>query len=205
MTTSASFASALLICAAALVTACSGRVEHERFVAFRAPEGPARLLYAPVGTRILLINAINGAPVETEVTVGRADGIFGTYRNGAAETGAYLPGCWGCTPGMQISPQAYGALWPLQPGKQVRFRRIDAGGQAAEVTISVTGTERLATPLGEFETYVLDGRIQHVGGAPYSAQMRSWWAPGLGWVIKTAGGDSRGNTFESQIADFTLF
>lgn len=193
-----------MLAAALLAAACAGPTEHERVIALHAPPGPAQLLYAPVGTRIVMLNTVNGAPAEAQLTVERANGIFGAYVNGDGQPGAYLPGCWGCSGDMEIEAERYSALWPLEKGKSVQFLRVAPSGQVADVTIRVDGQAELETPLGTFDTVILDGRVEHVGGPRYSAQIRSWWAPGLGWVIRSTGGDSRGNTVESQIVDFSL-
>ena len=186
-----------------MVACAPGPTEHERVIALRAPAGPAQLLYAPVGTRIVMLNEINGSPTESTITVDRAEGIFGAFLDGNRRPGAYLPGCWGCSGDSEIEAERYARLWPLVPGNAVSFVRASPSGQVAEVSIRVAGRAKVETVLGAFDTYILDGRIEHVNGPRYSAQLRSWWAPGLGWVIKTTGGDSRGNTVESQIVDFS--
>ena len=67
--------------------------------------------------------------------------------------------------------------------------------------VSVVGTEQITTPAGDFETWLLDGRMEQVTGPPLSAQVRAWWAPGPGWVVRAEGGDSRGNTLSSEVVE----
>ena len=76
--------------------------------------------------------------------------------------------------------------------------------ESVAVAAGVAGLETVETAAGAFEAYALDGRIEHVTGPRYSAQVRAWWAPGPGWVIKAEGGDSRGNTLSSQVAEIIL-
>lgn len=163
---------------------------------------PARLLYAEVGTEITLENQTNGTPSETRVTAARAQGVQGRFIREDGTEGSFYPGCWGCGAGMQIDEAAYAMLWPLETGKRVTFLRTAPDGQKARVVIRVAGIEDIETPAGTFETYLLDGRIEHLTGPRYSAQVRAWWAPGPGWVVKAEGGDSQGSTLSSQVVSF---
>ncbi|MEM1161044.1 MAG: hypothetical protein AAGJ28_08930 [Pseudomonadota bacterium] len=162
---------------------------------------PARLTYAAPGTQILLLNAVNGQPSESRIQAAAPSGARGAYTTADGRTGSFYPGCWGCGTGMQIEEEKYASLWPLETGKQTVFMRTADDGQKARVVIRVAGLEEVKTNAGTFEAYVLDGRIEHVTGQRYSAQVRAWWAPGPGWVVKAEGGDSRGNTMSSQVAE----
>lgn len=184
----------LALMTAALLTACSERPAPT----YRGAE--ANLLYAVPGTKIELANLANGTASETRITVAAPQGARGTYIGADGQQGAFYPGCWGCGTGMTIEEAKYAQLWPLETGKQVVFLRTAPDGQKARVQIQVAGTEDVTTPAGTFEAWILDGRIETISGPRYSAQVRAWWAPNPGWVVKAEGGDSQGNTLSSQVA-----
>ena len=102
---------------------------------------------------------------------------------------------------MVIEEAKYAALWPLETGKEAAFLRTAPDGNKARVVIKVAGTQTIETPAGTFDTYLLDGRIEHLTGPRYSAQVRAWWAPGPGWVVRAEGGDSQGSTLSSQVVE----
>ncbi|MEM9138306.1 MAG: hypothetical protein AAGB15_00620 [Pseudomonadota bacterium] len=162
---------------------------------------PVQLAYAEPDTRINLVSAANGQTSETTITVLPTTGLRGAYRGADGSQGSFYPGCWGCGTGMTIEEEKYASLWPLEIGKQAVFLRTAPDGQQARMQIRVSSFETVSTPAGEFEAYALDGRIEHITGPRYSAQVRAWWAPGPGWVVKAEGGDSRGNTLSSQVAE----
>lgn len=171
-----------------------------------SPENPVGndvlLAYAPEGTRIVLENRVNGEVTRQTITAGRPRGPRGAYTDASGRTGGFYPGCWGCGGDTVIDEAAYAALWPLAKGNRVAFLRTEADGKRARMVITVAGTETITTPAGTFETYILDGRLENVDGTPYSAQVRAWWAPGPGWVIRARGGDSLGNALSSEVVEF---
>ena len=163
---------------------------------------PARLTYAVPGTRVVLVNSTNGQTTQSNITAAQASGPRGAYTRDDGFQGSFYPGCWGCGTGMQIEEDKYLALWPLETGKAASFLRTAPDGNKARVVIRVAGIETIETPAGTFETYLLDGRVEHLTGPRYSAQVRAWWAPGPGWVVKAEGGDSQGSTLSSQVIEF---
>lgn len=169
-----------------------------------ASDDPARLVYAPAGTKIKLLNAVNGKPSESSITAGAATGVRGAFLDANGVPGGFYPGCWGCGGTTTIEEEVYARLWPLDAGKQVTFIRTADNGEKARVVIRVAGIETIETPAGTFKTWTLDGRIENLSGPRYSAQVRAWWAPQPGWVVKAEGGDSRGNTLSSQVAEIVL-
>ena len=165
---------------------------------------PARLSYAPSGTEILLRNTVNGTTSQLQITAGQPKGVVGTYRAQDGRMGRFVPGCWGCGTSVTIDEDAYAALWPLETGKSVAFLRTDATGNRARVLISVAGIEWVENDAGRFRTYRLDGRVQHLGGPAFSAEVSAWWAPDPGWVIQARGRDSTGNTLSSEVVALRL-
>ena len=184
-----------------IALAMAGCVEQSRGLDTSGRGDPARLTYAAPGTRIVLVNNANGQTNQTNITAGQALGARGAYTRDDGFQGSFYPGCWGCGSGMQIEEAKYAALWPLETGKTASFLRTAPDGNKARVVIRVAGTETIETPAGNFETYLLDGRIEHLTGPRYSAQVRAWWAPGPGWVVKAEGGDSQGSTLSSQVIE----
>lgn len=162
---------------------------------------PARLTYAPPGTRIALTNNANGQVTETRLTAGQATGPRGAFDREDGVAGGFYPGCWGCGGDMVIEEEKYLALWPLETGKETGFLRTAPDGEKARVVIRVAGTQVIETPAGQFDTYLLDGRIEHLTGPRYSAQVRAWWAPDPGWVVRAEGGDSQGSTLSSEVVE----
>ena len=191
-----------LVCAAAamLLSACQSGIAPDR----TGRGGPAQLFYAPAGTQLKLLNASNGTPSESNITVASATGLRGAYTTSEGKSGGFYPGCWGCGGTMQIEVDKYAQLWPLETGKNVAFLRTAPDGQKARVVIRVSGTQKIETAAGTFDTYILDGRIEHLTGPRYSAQVRAWWAQDPGWVVKAEGGDSQGSTLSSEVASIRL-
>jgi len=165
---------------------------------------PARLEYAPPGTVITLLDSDNGATSESRITVAPPTGYRGTYTTDNGNTGSFYPGCWACGGDNLIETGKYAQLWPLETGKNVAFLRDSPDGLKARVVIRVIGTETIETAAGRFDTYVLDGRVEHLTGPRHSAQVRVWWARDPGWVVQVEGSDSDGNVLTSKVTSIQL-
>lgn len=165
---------------------------------------PAPLVYAPEGTQIRLSNTVDGQVSQNTITAGRALGARGALVRADGTQGAFYPGCWNCGDGMRIEEAQYAALWPLETGKIASFVRTSPGGEKARVVIRVAGRETVETAAGSFETYLLEGRVNHLTGAAYDAEVKAWWAPEPGWVVKAQGSDSKGRALASEVVSFTL-
>ena len=173
-----------------------------------APEGgldssgrgdPAPLVYAPEGTQISLSNTVNGTVSESQITAGRATGAKGALIRADGTQGGFYPGCWNCGGEMQIEEALYAALWPLETGKIASFLRTAPDGNKARVVIRVAGREQIETAAGSFDTYLMEGQVQHLTGPQYDAKVRAWWAPDPGWVVKAQGSDSTGANLASEV------
>lgn len=165
---------------------------------------PVQLTYAEPGTKIRLVNSSNGQQSETRITAGAPTGLRGAYTTDDGRFGSFYPGCWGCGDGMTIEEEKYAQLWPLEVGKQVVFLRTAADGQKARMVIRIAGIETVEAAGRTYEAYQFDGRLENITGPRYSAQVRAWWAPRPGWVVKAEGGDSLGNTLSSQVAELVV-
>ena len=165
---------------------------------------PARLDYAPTGTVITLVDTENGESSETRITVAPSIGFRGAYTTVNGSAGGFYPGCWACGGDNLIEAVKYAQLWPLETGKNVSFLRDSPDGLKARVLIQVTGSETIETQAGIFDTYVLDGTVEHLTGPRYSAKVRAWWARNLGWVVRAEGGDSDGYVVSSEVTSVRL-
>ena len=164
---------------------------------------PAPLAYAAPGTRIALLSTVDGQIERTEITADVPEGPRGGYIGADGRSGGFYPGCWGCGGLARIDEAAYLDLWPLETGKRVTFLRENPDGTQHRVVIRVAGTERIETAAGPFDTYLLDGRIETVTGGRFSAQVRAWWAPDPGWVVRAEGGSGSGSVLTSEVVAIT--
>ena len=164
---------------------------------------PAPLAYAAPGTRITLANQTDGQANETTITVMAPEGALGRFTRPDGSVGGFFPGCWGCGAPNVIEEGLYAGLWPLETGKEAVFLRTEPDGSKDRVVISVAGTERIETPAGRFDTYLLRGRITAITGPEWSAEVSAWWAPEPGWVVKATGSDSGGRRLTSEAIRIT--
>lgn len=169
------------------------------------PVGTATLLaYAAPGTEIEIENTINGDVSRSVITAATPVGARGAYLDQDGTPGDYYPGCWDCGGDSVIDEEAYRKLWPLAIGNRAVFTRTRPNGETARVVIAVTESGQITTPAGTFDTWILQGRVEHLTGPAYSAQIRAWWAPGPGWVVRARGGDSAGNAFATEVVRFVF-
>ncbi|HKW55286.1 MAG TPA: hypothetical protein VJO12_16465 [Stellaceae bacterium] len=99
------------------------------------------------------------------------------------------------------SAQALAKLWPLKLGSQVTFLR--RSGQASyRERYRVTRRVSVTVRAGTFDAFLVDWSVIAVNGAPsaaYSENGSFWYAPELGWIVKTQH-DSGGGGF-ARLAD----
>ncbi len=162
---------------------------------------PAPLVYAAAGTEIALQNVIDGQSSQSRITVVDTIGLRGAFTRTNGTPGGVYPGCWGCGGTMRIEEALYGALWPLETGKQVTFVRTAPDGTKARAVIRVAGSEVIKTPAGTFRTYRLDGQINSLTGPAYQASVQAWWASDPGWVVQATGSDSDGRRLSSKVVE----
>ncbi len=85
-----------------------------------------------------------------------------------------------------MANKAMEKLWPLQVGKTTSLSYdYSWEGQwwTRKLDVSVERTQRISTPAGEFDTYVLRIEI-YVPFASWSADATYWYAPDPGLVVK---------------------
>jgi uncharacterized protein DUF3108 len=85
------------------------------------------------------------------------------------------------------------ALWPLKVGKTVSFQvretiSVNYGGSAPDrqEDFVVNRQERVTVPAGTFDTFVIDWTEQETGPNPTGALVTLWYAPGVGYVVKSS-------------------
>lgn len=160
---------------------------------------PAPFKVPPEGTRLVYEDLENGT--RQSGVVGKADGLIVKW-------------VWQGTPGLSIShfcsdcslteigPDggALAQLYPLERGKGIRFKR-SRGKSVWEDEILVVGTDRLETPAGTFDCYVVRRRSK-TPDESWRGEQRSWYAPALGWIVKFEGFDTTGRVQRWQLVEY---
>lgn len=160
---------------------------------------PAPFKVPPEGTRLVYQDLETGD--RQSGIVGKADGMIVKW-------------VWQDSPGMSIGhfcsdcslaetgPDggALAQLYPLEDGKGIRFKR-SRGKSVWQDEIMVVGTERLETPAGVFDCYVVRRRSQ-TPDESWRGEQRSWYAPELGWIVKFEGFDTTGRVQRWQLVDY---
>jgi hypothetical protein len=83
-------------------------------------------------------------------------------------------------------------LWPLRVGNTVSFRvreTISSYGTAApdrQEDFVVNRQERITVPAGTFDTFAVEWTEQETGPNPTGALITQWYAPSLGYVVKSS-------------------
>lgn len=115
------------------------------------------------------------------------DNGIGRYHTGDNKATAYLVACHACfVTGNRIDLSEYSAIWPLRIGKSAQFIRSNTAAQRERRyahTVTVAGTERITTKVGFYDTWVLDEKVEEIGGN-YRANRRVWFSDRLGWTVK---------------------
>lgn len=126
---------------------------------------------ATLGTRVhttlgqyFELDAIEGLAVRTVDSSFRSD--------------VWMAFCYRPEPGGVAVLAAADVLWPLERERSVTFRTVAAGVPRTH-TLRVKGTERLKTPAGSFNTWVLE-HSQTGSGATTTC----WYAPEVGFLVR---------------------
>ncbi len=104
--------------------------------------------------------------------------------------------CWFCA-GTEFDQSEYAKLWPLKVGNSVKFIRSAENKTKQWVNkVRVVGTERITLPFGEVDTYVIETKSWKRGADRWYGTAEYWFAPALGWVVKTKSSDIYANNHE---------
>ena len=118
-----------------------------------------------------------------------------------------VPFCYYCGPldAYPIETERYEALWPLEVGKSVTFQRRRARDGATWIQkASVVGTETVTTELGTFETFVIEQSARGAGTNRWRGTRTQWFAPEIGWTVKSEWWASDGASGTWEIASIAL-
>jgi hypothetical protein len=86
-------------------------------------------------------------------------------------------------------------LWPLKVGNIVSFHIHDSSSvqtsdryfvRDLDETFAVGRQERITVPAGTFDTFVVDWTEQETGPNPTGASTTLWYAPSVGYVVKSS-------------------
>ena len=83
--------------------------------------------------------------------------------------------------------------------KELKTKQLDHTFPAYDgIQIRVVGTDRLETPAGSFETFVVRRRSR-TPDESWRAEQRNWYDPKLGWVLKFEAFDNQGGRERWQV------
>lgn len=160
---------------------------------------PAPLHIAAPGTRMVW-RRLDGYKIEQGV-IGEVDEDLLVHFRWEGESKSMFFFCVRCAgEEVHFDHAAYKALFPLQVGKSVTFRRSVEQWQWVN-RISVVGTERLSLEFGEVDTFVLMCETQGQNN-PFHVRNEIWYAPSIGWNVQFRYQDSRGDSYSWQAVEF---
>ncbi len=146
---------------------------------FQAPAEDARMVFE---------NLVSGETKRGRF--GATEGMLTRFNWDGQETASLTPFCADCALGLPSEGGPLAELFPLKVGHGIRFTRRHRG-KTWHDDILVTATERLTVPAGTFDTFIVRRRSELLEG-DWWAEQRSWYAPALGWVVRTEGKASDG-------------
>jgi hypothetical protein len=102
----------------------------------------------------------------------------------------------------QVKP---GALWPLAVNKTISARYFGPSPRSPKILVTIDLSycveryERVNTPAGSFDAFLMVARQKAFGGADETI-LREWYAPSLGVIVKY---DYRQSAGEGMVAEAT--
>lgn len=172
-----------LVCLAGIIDAGTALAEIER------PKlAPAPFQAPPEGARMVFENLVSGKVERGRF--GTTEGMLTRFTWSGREAVSLTPFCADCALGLPSDGGPLAELFPLEVGRGIRFTRRHRGKSWRDDML-VTATERLTTPAGTFDTFIVRRRSELLEG-DWWAEQRSWYAPALGWVVRTEGKTSDG-------------
>ena len=160
---------------------------------------PAPFKALPEGTTMVWENMDSGKKVQG--VVGRTHGLIVSWIWEGRSFSSFAHICMDCVAaGVPPDGGVLGQLFPLQVGKAVSFTRRWAGA-AWRDRIEVLSREQVTVPAGTFDAFVLL-RVSEQADSDWRAEQRTWYAPGLGWVVKFEGYNNKGDGERWQAVSF---
>ena len=161
--------------------------------------GPARFKVPPEGTRLVYENLETGERQSGVVDKSEGFIVRWTWQGQANESITHF--CTDCRwAGIGPDGGPLGPLFPLEDGKGVQFK-IARGRTVWLDEILVVGTDRLTTPAGTFDCYLVRRRSKSPDES-WRGEQLSWYDPVLGWIVKFEASDSTGRSQRWQLVDY---
>lgn len=161
--------------------------------------------FQPPSRDTIVVGQREDGSIQKSRVVG-ADGFAVTFRRGG-ERMTRLPFCFHCghPRDYTIEMERYEALWPLEVGKSVTFQRRRASDGAVWIhDVAVTGTETVETEFGPVDAYVVRQEVRGTGGNRWRGTRTQWYAPKLGWNVKSEWQASDGESGSWKIGAIAL-
>ncbi len=165
---------------------------------------PAEFALAAPGT---IVEGRRGDGTDTKSRVGDSGDLIFTTTDLVGDRGQRTrhPFCWGCDPQTYpIEIDRYQELWPLEVGNSVKFQRRRAtDGQVWIHKIKVVGTETVDTELGPIDAFVVKQTIRGTGTNRWRGKSTIWFAPKIGWGVKSKWWSKDGDSGKWEIISIT--
>lgn len=156
---------------------------------FKCPPAGTTVEYSETSVTKWLGAEANFCRVESknrrgEVTT--SDWYAPTATRGSNQSGAWVD---------QMKPSR---LWPLTVGKKISARytganTLGSGTGVWDFTISVDGYEKVTTPAGTFDAFVVTNKQESLSGN-FKSTWRNWYAPEAGVTVKFEYSNNQGSS-----------
>lgn len=155
---------------------------------------------APAGT-VMVWKIIQPGSVEQRENVMKPTyGYRMAFKRRGEEDATWVPFCYGCA-NHPFEEEKYSKLWPLEVGKSVTLTRTRRDNKRQwEHTIEVVGTEQVTVGAGSFDTFHIVERAHSVGRS-WKAENHYWWAPSVGYMVKSKRQDNEGESSENELSE----
>lgn len=159
---------------------------------------PGHFMAPAAGTVMIWHREQAGSQETRENTFLQSSGNRITFKRRGTDLTTWVPFCWGCASN-KFEEDKYNGLWPLAIGKTVSFARTrERDGNKWLHTISVVKIEKVSTPAGNFEAYVVEEQARSTSGN-WSATSRHWWAPAIGYIVRSEEAENDGKWSKSSL------
>lgn len=161
---------------------------------------PAPFAVPPAGTRLVFEDLDSGEQRPGIVKQARGYIVRWSWQGRINQSLTHF--CQDCLDaGLGASGGPLQRLYPLEKGKGIRFNIQKGADKVWENEILVIGTERVETPVGTFDCYVVRRRVKAADDS-WRGEQRHWYAPALGWVIRFESFDTSGRKQRWRLVDY---
>ena len=130
-------------------------------------------------------------------TIDEPDGMELRYTRENGENVKYYLFCLTCAPPATFDKEEYGKLFPLKVGNSVSFER-EWRGTTYRTRMSVLRTERVQTPSGSYDTFVVRRNSERAQGG-WRGEATFWYAPEVRWNIRYTFSDIYGRHVDRHV------